>query len=123
MSNGDKVARAKPSVGAALRDLRLEAGLSINALARLAGLDTTTLTRIEAEDRTEVRFSTVIKVANALGVTADEIAVRAGLIRRKAPAHGPPRHVANARDGLQRREVLLQRGIERIQDINKQLEE
>jgi transcriptional regulator with XRE-family HTH domain len=77
------VARKRASIGNAVKALRLEADLSINALARLARLDPATLSRIESEDRTLVRFVTIAQVAEALGVTLDDIAVRAGLIQGK----------------------------------------
>jgi len=76
--------RSVSSVGRVLRALRKEAGLSVAALARAAKLDPATLTRIEAEDRTHVRFSSVCQVASALGVSMDEIASQVGLIKEEA---------------------------------------
>jgi len=81
------LSRAKP-LGRALRALRQEAGLTRFALAKAARLDPAALSRIEGGSRVDVRFSAVCQLAAALGISVDEIALRAGLLNRKGVPHG-----------------------------------
>ncbi len=113
--------RSLRSVGGAIRELREEAGLSISALARIAKLDTATLTRIEAEDRTHVRFSTVCLLASALGVSTDEIGIRAGLLRKKAAGPRSRPATAAALDGIEGVDNLLGRAKDRLAKLGERL--
>lgn len=116
------MARGKRSVSAVLEELRLEAGLSVNGLARQAGVQTSALARILSEERQHVRFSTVARIVAALGVTLDEVAIRAGLIKaKKIPPRSAPPASAAARDDLDRLDALLERGRDRIKVIKKRL--
>lgn len=54
-------------VGSRLRELRMERGLSMRALARVSGLSTNALSMIERA-RTSPSVSTLYKIASALGV-------------------------------------------------------
>jgi transcriptional regulator with XRE-family HTH domain len=64
-------------VGALLAELRQEAGLSQNGLARAAGLDPTHLNRIERGKQGTPRQATVLKLIHGLGLPlTDERAQR-----------------------------------------------
>ena len=58
--------------GDVLRQLREEAGLSQNALARAAGLDPTHLNRLEREKQGPPRRATAIKLVRALGLSLSD---------------------------------------------------
>lgn len=64
-----------------IRELREEAGLTRNALAKAACLDPAALMRIEDGDLKDPRFSTVCQIAVALGLPVDAIAARVGLMK------------------------------------------
>ena len=71
------------SLGRAIRELREQSGVSITALARASKLSHGEISRIELEGRTNLRFSTVCTIAHALGLSLDDLATRAGLLRNK----------------------------------------
>lgn len=54
-----------------LRKIRLERGLSVPKLAELSGVSRRTIQEIENRD--DCRVSTAIQLADALGVTLDEL--------------------------------------------------
>ncbi len=54
-----------------LKQLRQEQGLSVPQLVELSGVPRRTIQDIESHD--DCRVSTAIKLANALGVTLDEL--------------------------------------------------
>ena len=54
-----------------LKKLRQEKGLSVPELAKLSGVPRRTIQEIEV--REDLRVSTAIKLADALGVTLDEL--------------------------------------------------
>jgi transcriptional regulator with XRE-family HTH domain len=72
------------TLGQAVRDLRLQAGLSLNELARRAGVDPAYVHRIESTnlERTPLpRRQVVLAIAAALGLDArqtDELLTQAG---------------------------------------------
>ena len=66
-------------LGKVIRSLRIKAGISRHALAKLAHLDPAVLTRIEEEERPGGRFATVCRLAEALDVSIDQLASDAGL--------------------------------------------
>ena len=66
----------QPALGAAVRELRQEAGFTQEELAHRAGLTTGTLSVIE-RGRANPTWATVRALAAALGVTAAELAGRA----------------------------------------------
>jgi transcriptional regulator with XRE-family HTH domain len=57
------------------RDARLKAGLSQNGLARISGFTVRNISRIESHD-CDPRLSSLIKLADACGVTLDELVGR-----------------------------------------------
>lgn len=64
---------ADPALGAAVRRLREDQGLSMEALAYRAGITLNTITRLELA-QSEPGWMTVRKVANALGISLTELA-------------------------------------------------
>lgn len=81
-------AKQKPSLGSALRELREEAAVSRSALARSAEIDVSTLARLEYGERATVNFEALCRIAEALNTSLDEIAARAGLLRRRGRRGG-----------------------------------
>lgn len=57
-----------------LRQMRESAGFTQEAIAALTGLDQTTVSQIETGKVKNPQYSTVSKLAKALGTTTDEIA-------------------------------------------------
>ena len=66
-------ANVDPALGAAVRRLREDRGLSMEALAYRAGITLNTITRLELA-QSEPGWMTVRKVADALGVSLAELA-------------------------------------------------
>ncbi|MFI5003447.1 MAG: helix-turn-helix domain-containing protein [Solirubrobacterales bacterium] len=66
-------ANADPALGAAIRRLREDRGLSMEALAYKAGVTLNTITRLELA-QSEPGWMTVRKVTDALGVSLAELA-------------------------------------------------
>lgn len=64
---------ADPALGAAIRRLREERGMSMEALAYKAGVTLNTITRLELA-QSEPGWMTVRKVAEGLGITLGELA-------------------------------------------------
>lgn len=112
---------AKP-VGRVLKELRGEAGLTRADVARAAGLDPTVVTKLEGEERAHLRFTTVCQLAGALGVSLDEIGVRAGLIKSTGGARGRPSGTAaELLTGLEAIESLLARASNRATLLKKKI--
>jgi len=59
-----------------IRKLRLKKGLSQEKLARLADISTVTLVKIESGVAKEPTITTVTKIADALGISIDELVGR-----------------------------------------------
>lgn len=55
--------------GTRVRTLRLQAGQSFSQILVLSGISRTTLYRIESQTRAKVRESTLLRLANACGVS------------------------------------------------------
>jgi transcriptional regulator with XRE-family HTH domain len=60
------------ALGSAIRRLRKEKGMSQEQLALVAGVDRSHLGRIERADN-EIAFLLIVKIANALGVTVEQL--------------------------------------------------
>ena len=56
-----------------IKKLRIRKGLAQEKLARLADISTATLVKIESGIAKEPTITTVSKIANALGVSIDEL--------------------------------------------------
>jgi transcriptional regulator with XRE-family HTH domain len=66
------------ALGEVLKSHRLRTRLSQSAVARRAGLDASVLSNIETGNRASLRFETVVKIAEVLGVSLDAIARECG---------------------------------------------
>ncbi len=66
-----------PNFGPKLRALRERAGMSQDRLAELVGMSGNAIARIERAER-EPGWGTVLKLANALGVTPDTFVKKSG---------------------------------------------
>jgi len=91
------------------------------ALARAARLDPATLLRIESNERPNIRFSTVCRLADALGVSTDEIASRAGLLKKKPTQAAVSAQAMIAIEGFSEVDSLLNQARSRISRIKKRL--
>jgi transcriptional regulator with XRE-family HTH domain len=90
--------RIKMTFGERLKELRREAGLSQDKLARACGLCTSTITKLE-QASVDPAWSTVRRIAKVLGVScsAFEGATDAGQAEPAPPAEGKPRPKARKR--------------------------
>ena len=61
------------TIGDKIKQLRNKQGLTQDELARKSGLPYTTLTKIESNVITKPTIQTVVKIANGLGVTIDNL--------------------------------------------------
>jgi transcriptional regulator with XRE-family HTH domain len=107
-------------MGRVIEDLREGVGISRATLARAAGIDPGTLTRIESGERINLRFETVCRIASALGVSADTIAAQTGY----APGHRAGKSRGSAErakllDGLDAIESSLVRLTDRVKALRR----
>lgn len=110
------------SLGRAIRDLREELGLGRGAVARAAHLDPTALFRIEKGERKAPSFATICAISVALGVSLDELAARAGLVRAKSLFRSRPTPKASvALPSVESLEKLLRRAAVHVETIKKRL--
>ncbi len=65
--------KEKSKIGETIRKLRLKNGLSQDALSKKADLAFYTISKIEAGSTPNPTIETVKKIADALGVTLDEL--------------------------------------------------
>lgn len=70
-----------------LKELRLNRGLSVSALAKLAELSPSTIRRIERDDTFKVRTDTAGDLATALGLPVTDIFVLSDLSDVGRPPH------------------------------------
>ncbi len=61
------------TIGDKIKQLRNKQGLTQDELARKANLPYTTLTKIETNVITKPTIQTVVKIANGLGISIDEL--------------------------------------------------
>lgn len=82
------------TIGEVLRQARRDAGLSTRDIERLTGMSTASLSQIETGIRKDPGFRTVLRIARAIGISMEEIALRlegqgaigAGGSKRTVPA-------------------------------------
>jgi transcriptional regulator with XRE-family HTH domain len=74
-------------IGERVRELRVAAGLSQQALSNAAGLSTSVVSQLEQGTNLDPRLSTLLALADAMGVTLDELAGRTPPV--EAPADRP----------------------------------
>ena len=68
-----------PGVGSRIRELREAAGMTQHALAVAAGLHVSIVTQLEQGTATDPRLSTLLKLANALGVGVERLTAGLGI--------------------------------------------
>ena len=64
------------SLGKQIKKYRKQRGIAQDKLAHLAGIAFSTLAKIEAGSAKQPTFDTIEKIANALGISIDELAGR-----------------------------------------------
>ena len=110
--------------GERLRQLREQAGLSQNALARAAGIDSTHLSRIENGKQGVPRRTTIVKLVRALGLSltdeeAQQLLAAANLVVGRAPERpavfgAPSRRPRTAKATLRELKTALLRAVDLI---------
>ena len=65
--------KEKSKIGENIKRLRLASGMSQDALSKKSDLAFHTISKIESGSTPDPRIDTVKKIANALGVTLDEL--------------------------------------------------
>lgn len=73
------------SLGQAIRAIRQEAGLSQKEVAKAAGIDQSYLSMIESDQRHNPGTRIMARLAQALQVSLDELAARAGYLPSPEP--------------------------------------
>ncbi|HET9392208.1 MAG TPA: helix-turn-helix transcriptional regulator [Candidatus Rubrimentiphilum sp.] len=95
------------SLGRAIKSMREQRNLQAKTLARAAHLSQATLTRLEKGEREGINLVTACRLAQALGVSLDELAAKAGLLDIPnvvyADVGGQGAQVAQAVDAAQKR--------------------
>jgi transcriptional regulator with XRE-family HTH domain len=74
------MATAGPSLGRAIKDARTRRGLTQAQLARALGVQQNVVARLEDGGRPDPRLSTIVAIAQALGISIDALVAEAGLI-------------------------------------------
>ncbi len=87
-SAGDRRAKLLEGLGAAVRALRSERGLTLRALAKVAGVSERFLVQLEAGEG-NISVARLEDVAEALGTTGAELLAQASRSRSTANASGP----------------------------------
>jgi transcriptional regulator with XRE-family HTH domain len=119
--------------GERLRQLREQAGLSQNALARAAGIDSTHLSRIENAKQGTPRMTTVVKLVRALGLQltdeqAQHLLAAANLAVGPAPMRAavfgaPRRRMRTAKATLRELKTVLLQAVELISELEEIVDE
>jgi transcriptional regulator with XRE-family HTH domain len=99
------------SIGQFLKAARERAGLSQQALAQEASIAATQVSRIESGQRLSPHFATIAKIADALDISLDEIAVACGLRSPSAQASLTTRrhHFARIKSDLSEISIRLEK--------------
>src|SRR5438105_15524308 len=77
-------------VAASVRSARERAGWSREALAHYSGLSWAAIAQIESGRRQEVRVSSLLALAGALGVSVDYLAGSTATVAPRLPGHRMP---------------------------------
>jgi transcriptional regulator with XRE-family HTH domain len=104
------------ALGPLIRSLRIRAGISRHALARLAKIDPAVLARIEESARPGVQFATVARLAEALGVSLDDLAASIGLRKLKGRKPTEPGESAAIMAKARKARGFLQRALRELGD-------
>jgi transcriptional regulator with XRE-family HTH domain len=78
--NTSKHSRSEPllALGQTIRDIRMEKGMTREQLSAVADVDVSYLGRVERGDN-NVAFTTLLKIANGLGLSVNELTQKANL--------------------------------------------
>jgi transcriptional regulator with XRE-family HTH domain len=119
--------------GESLKQLREQAGLSQNALARAAGIDSTHLSRIENAKQGAPRMTTVVKLVRALGLSltdeqAQHLLKAANLVvgtspMRAAVLGAPRRRTRSAKATLHELKIVLLQAVDLISELEEIMDE
>ena len=119
--------------GEQLRHLRGQAGLSLNALSRAAGIDSTHLSRIENGKQGVPRRTTIVKLIRALGFSltdeeGQELLAAANLAVGRAPMRSavlgaPRRRPRSAKATLHELKIVLLQAVELISELEEIVDE
>jgi transcriptional regulator with XRE-family HTH domain len=119
--------------GERIRQLREQAGLSQNALARAAGIDSTHVSRIENSKQGVPRRTTVVKLIRALGFSltdeqAQELLAAANLAVGRAPMRAavlgaPRRRRRSAKATLHELKIVLLQAVDLISELEEIVDE
>jgi len=111
---------AERTLGAVIKEARERAALSQSALARASKVAANHISRIESGDRIEIGFVAVARIALALGLSLDEIAVQTGSWPGKGgrlePALGSSTIVL---EELRRANAALKTAVHRIEEAER----
>lgn len=108
------------TVGAVIREVRAELGLSMRDLARKTGMTTSYLSMLETGARKDPGFGTVLRIARGLGVSVEDLALRlegrpAGPKSAASGAVAAAARVRKARAALAQGVGLLDEALEKIE--------
>jgi transcriptional regulator with XRE-family HTH domain len=103
---------ASKRIGAAIKARRQSEGLSQAAVARRARIHAPMLSRIERDERSDPYFSTIAKVAAAIGLSLDQLAAEAGLPAVRRIRATSSAETARIDEDL----TLVKRNLDRAQD-------
>jgi transcriptional regulator with XRE-family HTH domain len=119
--------------GEQIRQLREQAGLSQNALARAAGIDSTHVSRIENAKQGVPRRTTVVKLIRALGFSltdeqAQELLGAANLAVGRTPMRAaviaaPRRRPRSATATLHELKIVLLQAVDLISELEEIVDE
>jgi len=104
-------------LGEVIRDLRERAKISQSTLSREAGLSPTILSRLEAGERAGIQFESLCRIAQALEVGLDEIAIEAGLLPGKGRVRAKPPNRLNYNEDIRQVQGLLARATEKLEGL------
>jgi transcriptional regulator with XRE-family HTH domain len=110
------------SLGEVLKAHRLRTRLSQSAVARRAGLDASVLSNIESGNRESLRFETVAKLAEVLGVSLDAIAAECGFRFKATTRSSIGTDIAQLAELLRIADTRFQSGAERISEALRLIE-
>lgn len=98
-------------IGAVLRAAREQADISQAGLARRIGISAAQLSQLESGERSDPRFTTILKIASGLGLSLDTIAVACGFPQFKRQSSGD----------RARKEALLVKSADEVNAIERNL--
>jgi transcriptional regulator with XRE-family HTH domain len=99
-------------IGEVLRAARLEAGLSIRDAERLCGLPAGTISQIETGVRADPGFSSIARIAKAIGLSLDDLVRRAE--GRASGAASSKKGVATALAEIAKLRAESERAVDRL---------